>query len=253
MTREGLIFHAKHAFMPNSLGYCGPDERGTIQQELEGGRPGDGLARTLKKFEAAYPFLTLIARNTGKGPFDYAVPEAYWIGNQLLEKVPAPEFYTFSHHELRGKDPKKVSELFKGRDGDARPHHTFNVMSTYAASTGVDGPDISNESERKLSTLIDSCRISWGRVLEVGEGELKVEYRPLSLAGGRLALAPPGVKRVRYNRAVAPFDSLKKGDAVSLHWDYACDVLTRRQEANIAKYTLADLRIMNRFLSARKT
>ena len=98
MRESGVLFHAKHAFMPNFLGYCGPDERGRIQQSLEGGKTDDELVRTLRQFEAAYPFLGLIAKSTGREVFDYAVPEAYWIGNSLLTKVPASDFYRFSHH-----------------------------------------------------------------------------------------------------------------------------------------------------------
>jgi len=252
MTREGLLFHAKHAFMPNSLGYCGPDERGVIQSGLEHGRPGEDLVRTLQRFEAAYPFLKLIARNTGREAFDYEVPEAYWIGNDLLDRVPNQDFYSFSHRELLRKDHAKVRDLFRGLDGRARPHHSFYVMSTYAAASEVDGPNIETESEKKLGALIDNCRISWGTVMDVGRDELKVRFRPLELSGGRLAFANPKLKSVRYNRAVEPFGSVTKGDVVSLHWGYACEVLTRRQALNISKYTSSDVVQVNRYLAKRR-
>jgi len=253
MKEKGILFHAKHAFMPNLLGYCGPDERGRIQQELEGGKPGESLVRTLEKFEAAYPFLKLIARGAGREVFDYAVPEAYWIGNGLLAKVPAWEFYTFSHRELKGRDPVKVREVFKELDGAAPPHHTFYVMSTYATVSVPDGPNITNEAQQKIAELVDNCRISWGTVKKVGKHELQVEKRPLRVEDGRLALATPAQRRVKYNPEVEPFGSVKRGDVVSLHWNYACDVLTPRQSTNIAKYTAADLGLINRFLESRRS
>jgi len=252
LTREGVLFHAKHAYMPNTLGYCGPDEKGVIQDGLEEGKPGDGMVRALQRFEAAYPFLRLIARNTGREVFDYAVPEAYWIGNSLLDRVPPPDFYSFSHRELQGKDQVKVRDLFKGLDGMAKPHHSFYVMSTYASSSELDGPNVENDSERKLGTLIDNCRISWGTVQAVGGGELKVRSRPVELSGGRLALGEPRFRSVRYNRAVKPFGSVKKGDVVSLHWGYACDVLNGEQAVNIARYTRWDISRINRYLASRR-
>jgi len=251
MKDSGLVLHAKHAFMPNSLGYCGPDDRGRILQLLEQGKAGEGLLKTLQDFEAAYPFLNLIARNTGRDVFDRAVPEAYWIGNSLLEKVPHSDFYGFSHRELRGKSPKKVRELFRKLDGSAPPHHTFYVLSTYAGSTVADGPDMSNEKESKVAELIDNCRISWGRVKQVRRNDLQVEYRPVVIREGAVGLAAPRSKRVRYNPEVKPFGSVRVGDVVSLHWNYACEILSRSQLQNLAKYTDTDLALVNRFLAAR--
>jgi len=251
MKKDGILFHAKHACRPNILGYCGPDGRGSIQQGLEEGKVGEELVATLKEFEAAYPFLKLIARTTGRDVFDYSVPEAYWIGNPLLDKVPVSEFYGFSHHELQGKDEESVRAVFRKLNGSAVPHHSFYVMSTFAASGETDGPNLENENAKKIAALIDNCRISWGKVKSVGGRELKVEFRPVVIEGGRLGLAKPSLKRVQYNPAVRPFDSVKAGDVVSLHWNYACDVLTPRQSRNLSKYTDADLAMVNRFLGSR--
>jgi len=248
---NGILFHAKYAYMPNSLGYCGPDENGKIREELEQGTAAEALVGILEKFEAAYPFLRLIARSTGKKVFDYEVPEAYWIGSSLLEHVPVPEFYQFSHRELKGRDPREVREFFRGLDGRAVPHHTFYVLGTFAAPVLADGPSLSNEAQKKVVESMDCCRISWGRVRHVGKRELEVEARPLELKDGRLRLAPPRVKKARYNPAISPFRTIRAGDIVSLHWNYACDLLTKRQEANISKYTSTDIGLVNRFLSGR--
>jgi hypothetical protein len=250
MKESGILFHAKHAFMPNSLGYCGPDERGLIRHDIEGGKSSQDLVQTLEKFEAAYPFLRLIARSAGREVFDYAVPEAYWIGNGLLDRVPVSEFYSFSHHELKGRDPGKIREVFKQLDGVAPPHHTFYVMSTYATSSVPDGPNLTNEAQQKIVELIDNCRISWGTVKKVGKNELQVAFQPMKVEGGRLTLARPSLKRVQYNPEVKPFASVRPGEVVSLHWNYACDVLTNRQSRNIAKYTATDIELINRLLSS---
>ena len=252
MNKRGVLFHAKHAYMPNLLGYCGPEERGRILRGIERDEAGDDLVTTLKGFEAAYPFLKLIARNTGREAFDYLVPEAYWIGNGLLERVPASDFHGFAHRELKGMGNARTGLALKGLDGQGLPHHSFYVMSTYAVAGPGNGPDLSNEASRKVAELIDSCRISWGRVVQVGSDDLKVELKPLAIDDGRLALADPVLKRVKYNPDVKPFGAIKPGDVVSLHWNYACDILTPEQSRNIEKYTAADIRLVNSLKKAER-
>jgi len=252
MKADGVLFHAKHAFMPNSLGYCGPDEKGQIRRDLEGNRSDEELVQTLQKFEAAYPFLKLIAKSAGRQVFDYSVPEAYWIGNRLLDLVPVSDFYSFSHHEIKGRDPEKVREVFRQLDGTAPPHHTFYVMSTYATTAVPDGPNVRNEAKRKIAELVDNCRISWGTVRKVGKNELQVEARRVSVDDGGLSLTSPVVKRVRYNPEIRPFGTVKAGDVVSIHWNYACDVLTPRQVKNIARYTDADIRLVSRLMKSKE-
>jgi hypothetical protein len=237
--------------MPNSLGYCGPDENAKMLTGIENGSPGPDLICTLQKFEAAYPFLKLIARSTGRDVFDYSVPEAYWIGNELLDRVPVSDLYSFSHQELMGRDKRQTREFFRRLDGSAVPHHTFYVMGTYAASTAADGPGGGNESQRKLAELIDNCRISWGRVESIERRNMVVLAAPLRFTDGRLALGRPARKKVSYNPEVAPFGTVKAGNQVSLHWNYACDVLSGRQVRNLAKFTELDLSLVNRFLESK--
>lgn len=250
MKEGGVLFHAKHAYMPNSLGYCGPDENGTIREHLEGGKPGERLVNALEGFEAAYPFLRLIARNSGKDVFDYSVPEAYWIGNELLERVPPSDFYRFTSEELRGMGSLGARGSLRRLKGAALPHHTFYVMSAYAGAA-KDVPGFGTERPRKVAQLIDDCRISWGEVRDVGRRELTVSSSPVEASGSGLGLSRPAAKRVRYDPEVKPFDSVRVGDVVSLHWNYACEVLTARQARNLAKYTDADLRLANRLLASK--
>ena len=249
---KGMLFHAKHAYMPNRLGYCGPDDRGVILEYLEESRGGEGLEATLKEFEAAYPFLTLIARSTGREAFDYSVPEAYWIGNRLLESVPQGEFARFSHRELKGRDEGAVMKSFRTLRGSARPNHTFYVLSTFAGPAVKDGPDFTNESARKVLKAVDDCRVSWGVVKEVGRRTLKVQSRALVMDGGPLSLGEPAVRTVGYDPLVKPFSEVKPGAVVSLHWDHACEVLTLRQARNIEKYTRGALASANELLRLAK-
>ncbi len=241
VQKPGILLHAKHAFMPNSLGYCGPDDRGAILSHLQGTAASPKLLKVLKSFEAAYPFVKLIGKSTGRQPFDYRVSEAYWIGNELLGLVPPADFYTFSHNTLQKRRRSEVKKVFKTLGTGVRPHHTFHVMSTYATSSVLDGPNLNSDSAKKIGALVDSCRISWGRVTRVGKKELTVSYKPVMLEEREFSLAEPITKKVRYEKEVKPFETVKIGDWVSLHWNFACEVLRPAQVRNLSKFTAADI------------
>jgi Family of unknown function (DUF6390) len=245
---DGALLHAKHAFMPNSLGYCGPDDRGAILGHLQSSSVSPGLLAVLKSFEAAYPFVKLIARSAGADPFDYRVPEAYWIGNGLLKGVDVEDFYRFTHQELDGRRQPDVKKAFEALGERALPHHGFHVMSTYLTSEVADGPSVTNSNERKVSELIDRCRITPARVEAVEGKFLRVRSRPVRLRDGELSLSGAVVQKVGFDREIRPFDAVKAGDWVSVHWGFAAEVLTPRQAGNLGRFTGLDVSAANTLL-----
>jgi hypothetical protein len=93
---------------------------------------------------------------------------------------------------------------------------------------------------------IDSCRIRWGRVLERHGDWLVVDAVPLALIEGKLALMPPRVETVRgWQDGRGFLGSVSNGDAVSLHWDWACDRLDGRRLAQLKWWTERELRLAN--------
>ena len=247
----GALLHAKHAFMPNKLGYCGPDDRGAILHHLHESSIDDNLVSTLKNFEAAYPFIHLIGKSNGMQPFDRKVTEAYWIGNELLNSVAPEEFYNFTLKDLKKKNATEIKDLFLNLRDHAMPHHTFYVVST-AISVISDFHHSSNPDPKKISEVVDNCRISWGEVLNVEKDTLLVRFKPLQLTNGRIAFSNLTKKRVKYDPSVQPFEKISPGDFVSMHWNFACDVLSKTQVRNIRKYTLKDTRSTNLFLDMMK-
>ncbi len=240
--KEGEILHAKHAFRPNSLGYCGPDENGRILDFLHGSSDREGVLETLGRFEAAYPFIRMIAKATGRDTYDPEVTEAYWIGNALLDQVAPPDFFEFSHQGLKSRMKKdEAKRLFKGLGGLAKPHHTFYVLGIYSKTTSL--PTVPD----KLLSLMDSCRISWGEVLEVKDRSLVVARSPLRTEEGRLELSGPQKKEIAYDREIPPFDKVKSGDWVSIHWDFASERLSPAQLRNIRTYSSNDVDAANRY------
>jgi len=249
---SGKFLHAKHALQPNRLGYCGPDENSRILDYLHGSPDNEKLVSMLIKFEAAYPFVRMIAKSTGMKPFDKKVTEAYWIGNPLLERVEPATFYELSYtglgsgthvDRMRKEEAKSV---FRELGTLAKPHHTFYVLGMYTK------PNAEALDRRKLVELMDSCRISWGRVKQVKEKSLVVQRSLLALKDGRLTLGSPENGEVGYDSAIQPFSSLKAGDWVSLHWNFACEKLTNSQLLYLKKYTALDIQATNRLADSQR-
>ena len=84
----------------------------------------------------------------------------------------------------------------------------------------------------------------------VGKDTLTVERMPLELQGGSFSLAKPVTRSIRFDREIPPFGRVKPGDWVSVHWGFACEVLTPQQVRNAKKYTDIDIAGINAVLRA---
>ena len=78
--------------------------------------------------------------------------------------------------------------------------------------------------------------------------ELTVRYSPVGFVDGGLALSSPKTRKVYYEKDVRPFDSIKRGDWVSLHWNLASEVLSHAQARNLNRFTAADIASTNELL-----
>jgi len=138
---------------------------------------------------------------------------------------------------IGGEDAKL---LFRELGPMARPHHTFYVLGMYARSSVRSG------NEDKLLRLMDSCRISWGQVVEVKKGALSVERPALAMTDGQISLTLPRKEDVRYDSRIPSFSNIQRGDWVSVHWNFASDRLTSYQLRNLKFYTAGDIDATNR-------
>jgi hypothetical protein len=228
----------RYGFMPNRLRYCGGDDNQTLFEYGVANLHDGGLGPLLRRFTGALPYLQLIARATGiPDPFDPRVVEAYWIGNELLERVEVRQLYE-SLLERFGKQLQgRTRDLVLGKaPAGARPHHSFHVLDVHSRV---------GELEHNLFT-VDHCRVSWGRVVGLDGGELIVERVPLVLEMGKLALGSPIRERVvRQLDGKGFVDGAQPGDVVSIHWGWACEVLPERALRNLERYTRHHLAIAN--------
>lgn len=240
---DGALLFGHYAFPPNRLGYCGPDDHPALFQYVTQGTSDQGLIELERRFDGAYPYLRLIAQANGiADPFDRRVVEAYWIGNEYLERVSASPFYESLGERFRPRmDARAFSWLASKLELGARPHHNFHVFEVYLRAGLVRDNRAAIGLER-----MDNCRISWGRVAAVDGAELVVERPALVLREGKLALTQPEPKRVTRQIDGRGFaDHAQIGDYVSVHWNWVCEVLgasaLRRLVRNTERYmTLAN-------------
>jgi len=120
----------------------------------------------------------------------------------------------------------------------AKAHHNFHVLSVWKQADKIDSLQI-------LSSM-DLCRISWGKVKKVNQADLKVEYQPLVLKNNKLSLGKPILEKINYRIEDKGFiKKPKKGNWISMHWGFACEVLNDWQVANLKKYTLENIDLAN--------
>jgi hypothetical protein len=223
-AKSGALRFGRYAFPPNRLGYCGPDDHQSLFAYVSHQRTDKGLVELERRFEGAYPYLKLIAEaNSIADPFDDRVVEAYWIGNACLERVDAASFYESLSARFKTRmDPRAFTWLSGKLVLGARPHHNFHVFDIYLR-TGL-----MRDARASIAVeAMDSCRISWGKLVMAEGATLLVERRRLVLLDGKLTLASPEVVRVTRQIDGRGFaDNAQPGDHISIHWDWACEVLS---------------------------
>jgi len=248
---DGAILAARHSFMPNRLGYCGPDENDVLLDACVNNRASKPLIEALKGFQAAFPYLKFISHSLGiDDPFDYRVVEAYWIGNDALQSIPPDGFYNHLRERLKAKFPKEqIKKLFEAQPYAPFPHHALHVFNAFSTmGTVPDSFANATGPDDKVGGMMDKCRISWGKISGTdGKGNLLVEYEPVERHDGKLSLGRATRTGVAFEAQGRSFvNGAKPGDWISFHWGFACATLTPLQVANLRKYTLADMALANK-------
>ncbi len=243
---DGPLLFARYAFKPNALGFCGGDDDRALFEYTTSATVDPGLLQLERQFEGAYPYLQLIAHANGlDDPFDRRVVEAYWVGNQLLDRVDMGLLYNSLHQRFAGRTTTKTwSWLASKVPAGARPHHSFHVFEVYPRA----GLMKSGALEHVFETM-EQCRIRWGHVREVMGPELLVDVQPLLYEGGKLSLGPEQPETVRrWVDGKGFVDDVGPGDWVSIHWGWACDELTAQQKATLERYTRWHIGLANQTL-----
>lgn len=238
---DGRLLFARYAFMPNRLGYCGGNEHNALLDYCVDGAADPGLEQLERQFQAAFPYLEFIAHSNGlPDPFDPRVVEAYWLGNSLLAGVTMQGFHRYLADRVGPRLSKKAAELILGKaPAGARPHHSFHVLDVSVRTGAL----------RESLDDLDRCRISWGTVHRVEGDALVIRYRPLAFDGAKLALGEETERAVRHRvNGRGYLTELQPGDLVSVHWDWACDVITPAQARRLERQTRHHIALANQTL-----
>jgi hypothetical protein len=239
---SGPVLFARYAYPPNRLGLCGPaDAPGLNDGALAGADPE--IRELARGFEGAYPYLQLIAAESGvPDPLDRRVVEAYWLGNELSGRVAPRALHRAATERFRDRmAPADWRWLELAVIGASHPVHAFHVLEIFPRAglmRGGSGPIIET---------MDACRIRWGTLVAAHGDQLVVSAPRLEIADGLLRVGAPQLETVAgwfdhdgLMGGVAP------GDAVSLHWGWACDRLTARQLQQLRAWTERAVAIANK-------
>ncbi|MDX1450130.1 MAG: DUF6390 family protein, partial [Acidimicrobiia bacterium] len=151
---SGLLRFMAYAYPPNRLGYCGGTDHDGILGRIETGTVDGGLAALALDFEGPMPYLTLLSEKTGAGgPFSASVVEAYWLGNELLDRIDLRDFGTAMSDTLgRRSGWGAIASALPG----SVPNHSFHVL--------VAGPWLGlleRTGRSEIVDVLDRCRIGW--------------------------------------------------------------------------------------------
>ncbi|MGH9019922.1 MAG: DUF6390 family protein, partial [Acidimicrobiales bacterium] len=119
--------------------------------------------------------------------------------------------------------------------------HGFHVFAVYPwlglLRAGHEGPAL---------TVLDRCRIRWGRVVGLDGDFVSVTSRGLGFEGSRLTLGDERLEVARRRASsLGLVDDLVVGDVVALHWDWVCDRLSASQLAWLRHATRVNLDAVN--------
>lgn len=241
-TPSGAVLFGRYAYPPNELGYCGPDARRQLLEQVSAEADDPELRRLARGFDGAWPYLELIAHANGLlDPLDARVVEAYWVGNSLLRGVGPRALADVLDGRFRARVGHSWDRLVNAVPAGAVPHHSFHVFGVYPWLGLLRGGRV-DEPLR----VLDRCRVRWGRVVALSGTTAVVRSRPLAWDGRVLSLGEP-----REETAVVGLDGfglagpLDEGDWCALHWEWVCERLDARRLAALRAWTVRQLDVVN--------
>lgn len=234
---QGLKLAVLYGFYPHSLGLCGVQKKSTKElflNYLSGRKTSkEKVRKALRGFEAAFSYYKLIAKsNHIKDPFNKEVVKAYWIGNNLLEKVSIRSLREMIKKEFSKPgllSLKAAKEKAKNISIFSKPHHSFHVLAIGSVTGRI----------FLEGRLLDVCRIGWGKVIEYrkfkDENGLVLECQPLRYRNKKYFLGKQISKLIFWDKNLVP--KIKIGAMVATHWGHIVQTLSKRDLADLKKHT----------------
>ncbi|WP_067473167.1 DUF6390 family protein [Nocardia amamiensis] len=243
MSSRGAEMFARYAYEPNRLGYCGPPDAAALRDGSD-----EQVRAVARRFSGAWPYLQVMATMTGiADPLDRRLVESYWLGGGVGAALD-PAGFTAELLALLGPVAGGYwTHLTPQLAEEAGANHCFHVFGVYPWSRLL-----GHGHEYPLHVL-DSCRITWGTVLDRTGNEIALRCRRLGWDGQRLALSPETVQPVPIRvHGYAAVPDVSVGEWVAVHWGRLCGRLDDVQVRGLEAGTTRQLEVTNRRL-ARST
>ncbi len=236
---KGLELGARFSSITNRLRYCGPKDAYVDFYKLLRGKKYDRekIREHFKKYEGLYVYLDIISKKYNKDLLDYNVIESYWLGNKFLDNFTRKNFIDIINGLVKRGLPKNYAEdAIKRLPDGMNPHHSFNVLFVGVGRTSGTVPT-------NIMTM-NKCIVSIGEILKITKRQLLVNVPLLSVVDGKLVFLKPTIEYVEYIKDFLP--GLKIHDKIAMHWDFACKILTEKEEDNLKRYTKKNIDVLNK-------
>jgi len=199
-----------------------------IDEELrEFASTGQGRKRIciyLKQLEP-YFYYQLIARANGmKDIFSQRIIKAYWIGNELLEKI-TPKHVQQALGQAEFKLKVKNNFLLTG----GKAHHNYTVLAAVPIKSV------------QFLELVNNCVISWGKVEKIEDGRLLVSTQLINLKNQKWVLG--NWQKREINKGL--IKNVRIGDWLAIHFGEARYKLSQADYRQLKKYTQSALTFFN--------
>lgn len=235
---KGLELACRFSSITNRLRYCGPKDAYLDFYNLLQGKDYDRekIRKHFSKYEGLYVYLKYIADKLGKDFLDYEILEAYWLGNDLLEKFSRDDQKNIILGLVkRGLPQKHADRLIERLPDGLNLMHSFNVLFVGVGMTTGSVPT-------NIQTM-NKCIVSVGKVLKITDRQLILNVSPLKIEARKMAFSKPEIQYSDYVKEFLP--GLKVGSEVALHWDFACKILAGEDSYNLIKYTQKNINSLN--------
>lgn len=233
---NGIELCCRYAYQPTRLRYCGPWESSSAFEDvIINNKNYEKASSLLKKFEALYPYLELIAYKNKKQPFDYDVIEAYWIGNSLLDNFKKKDLVQLINKLSNRGLPRSYADNLLKTLPNALPHHSFHVLFVGVGK-------VTSNVETNIKNM-DKCLIHPAKIVGIGKNALTVRYSPVDIENNKFHIGKETIGIVNYDKRF--LDNLDINDHISTHWEFTCHKLNKKQLKNLEKYTQFNINAIN--------
>lgn len=214
---EGLILAAKFSLGCNEVALFPRREKVLLKFLADPNNESLRLKtrEVLGEFRIMFPYLLLIAETNGLNPFSPEVVEAYFIGNELLDRVPIDKVEDVVNQMYERKISLKNGFV---------PHHNFHLLTVLPKA----------EDQVIPPALLNFCMVRVGKVVRIESDGIIVSAGYIQRSNNGLEIVE---RREIIERKSVFVENLRIGNRVAIHWQHICEKLSPEQEKRLEMYT----------------